>query len=221
MSNKQFLKFEQAFIYTDTIHVVHNLGIEYLGAIRIVSDGQVRSELIDKVEVPRDNSTNELTITLTEALTGVVQLLSTDYVRIGQASSKEASTSLVFGSDGKQAESSPSSQTTSDSKWLPKVTMAKTFEAGLYRIGLSYIWSMSSIGVNRHFGARLLVDDEEVYRHKEGARTPDSLIPTTFFLNKELTAGEHTLSLEFRREGGKMSVSMKNANIEIWKTVDG
>jgi len=69
--------FRQDFTATDTIIVTHNLN-RFAVAVRVLIDAESRADLISDIALTPGNARNELTVTLTSAQTGTIQLTSTD-----------------------------------------------------------------------------------------------------------------------------------------------
>lgn len=75
----------QAFISTDTISVTHNSGYEYV-KIKVIVNGESREDLISDIVTDVSDPTNKLIVYLMSAQTGVVQVLKTDFVTVGELS---------------------------------------------------------------------------------------------------------------------------------------
>lgn len=69
--------FFQDFTSTDTITVTHNQNLFQLG-VRVIVGGEVRQDLIESIAFSTSDPRNELTVKLTSAQTGVVQIVNND-----------------------------------------------------------------------------------------------------------------------------------------------
>ena len=68
------------FSDTDTVVVTH--GMDCIGVgVRVSIDGQIRNSLIDTVVYGAADPRNELTVTLTSAQSGVVQVMCPSWVQ--------------------------------------------------------------------------------------------------------------------------------------------
>jgi hypothetical protein len=76
----------QTFTSTDTIQVTHNSGYEYV-KVKVIINNDSRVDLIRNIVTDVSDPTNKLTIYLTSAQTGVIQVLKTDFVSPGELSS--------------------------------------------------------------------------------------------------------------------------------------
>lgn len=78
--------FEQAFTSTASVVVTHNLNRNDLN-VRVVIGSVERQDLVDSVTVNQSDPTNEFTVALSSAQTGVVQVLTGDLVPVNLPSS--------------------------------------------------------------------------------------------------------------------------------------
>ena len=69
--------FIQSFTNTNTVVIQHNLGYACCN-VRVVIGGMSRTDLITNIELDRADPLNKLTVTLSSAQTGYVQILSVD-----------------------------------------------------------------------------------------------------------------------------------------------
>lgn len=82
------LKFEQAFTATDTIVITHNANNDFL-KVRLVIAEASRPDLIVDVKPTVANPRNELTVFLSSAQTGRIQIIETDVVSANELAASQ------------------------------------------------------------------------------------------------------------------------------------
>ena len=80
------LIYVQEFTSTDTIQVTHNSGHEYV-KVKVIVNNESREDLISNLVTDINDPTNKLAVYLTSVQTGVIQILTTDFVTAGELSS--------------------------------------------------------------------------------------------------------------------------------------
>ena len=71
------LLFAQDFSSSSAIVVTHNLDLFQVG-VRVIVGGQVRQDLVDSIEYTVADPRNELTVNLSSAQTGTIQIVNND-----------------------------------------------------------------------------------------------------------------------------------------------
>ena len=69
--------YNQPFVATDTIVIMHNLGYAYLH-VRVVIADVFRTDLLESITLDPSDPTNKMTVKLTSAQTGDIQILDVD-----------------------------------------------------------------------------------------------------------------------------------------------
>lgn len=141
----------------------------------------------------------------------------------GQAQVSIPSPTPIFGSEPQifrnQVQASTTSNTFVDYMNVNTTSLA----GGTYRIGVSYVWRQSS--ARDKFSARVLLDGTPVIfdpngsgEHQQEPKDPqaDQRHPAAGFDWFVLTAGVHTIQLQFREQDGNTAF-LFNAQIELWR----
>jgi hypothetical protein len=106
------------------------------------------------------------------------------------------------------------SQTASKDTWKQKVVLElKDLVAGKYRIEWNYAWRYSTTA--RQFMARVTVDGTAIWNHLDEPKEINNCIPAHGKLYETLTAGDHTVVIEFKTSKNGDSAYMENAVLEV------
>lgn len=221
-TEKKILKISHPLSDESKVIVEYGVGVPYPGEVRLIVDGRCRSDLIKSVRPVKADPENFVEIELTEAVTGYLQVLGLDSVRIGQATAEEAATSMMFGRNKTYARNDTMKITASGTEWVDMISMPVDIaEEDDYRIGTCYAWQTSSSGAGKFFHGRVIIDDgtteTEVRVHRERAKQLDSDTVATFFDHVTLAPGSYTIKLQFKRDGGQLEARMSKANMEFWR----
>lgn len=146
--------------------------------------------------------------------------LQTNNLRWRKTGGSDTDWTIIFGTEHHWADSVSISSTTSTS-FQTKLTLATpSLLGGIYRVEVCYGWFLNS--TNYDFEARVLLDGGQIGQlHKQEPKdnvgnAQRMYVNRKGFLN--LSAGSHTLSLQFRTEGGFIApASIFEATIEIWR----
>lgn len=104
--------------------------------------------------------------------------------------------------------------TASKDSWREKISLElKDIVTGKYRIEWNYIWKYSA--GNRMFKARVTIDGTEIWRHEQEPKDSNNCVPAHGKLYETLTAGDHTVVLEFQTSKNGDSAMMTNSVVEV------
>ncbi len=123
----------------------------------------------------------------------------------------------VFGTEFGFFQSIPVASTTSDTFQTKLSGATASLPAGLYRIAVSYGWNLDSTTTD--FEARLLLDGISGMTHRQepsdSGTDQQRYVARVLYLN--LSAGTHTLNLEYRATQAGDTASIWDAVIEYWR----
>ena len=101
------LLFRQDFSSSSAIVVTHNLDLFQVG-VRVIIGGQVRQDLVDSIEYTVGDPRNELTVNLSSAQTGTIQIVNND---VSWANFITPANAATISADGVGGEKYPPSAT--------------------------------------------------------------------------------------------------------------
>lgn len=111
-------------------------------------------------------------------------------------------------------------QTTTSSSYQNAATITTpSLIGGLYRVGFSYEWSTST--TNRQTGVRVQVDNSTTI-HEVELKPPSSndYIGQAGFMPVGLSAGSHTIDLDFKRIGSNATAKVRYITLELYRVED-
>lgn len=130
-----------------------------------------------------------------------------------------------FGTQYQYTDSDAVSTTTSTTFQQKLRLTTASIPAGTYRIGWSYQWNHDS--TNNGYEGRVQIDDStEIMFHQQepqdsggtfGTTGTDQQYQLSGFKHISLTAGVHTIDIDYRTNNGANASSIWNARIEIWR----
>lgn len=92
------------------------------------------------------------------------------------------------------------------------------YPAGKYKIETSFKWRIQSL--TDMFKTRILVDDVEQKNMQSGSPSSSSYLWISYFFYKTLTAGDHTIKLDFGATGILSTVFISDSQLSIFRVGD-
>jgi len=106
------------------------------------------------------------------------------------------------------------STTATKDSWKAKCTLSlEGLVAGKYRLEWNYLWGYST--TVRSFRARITVDGTEIWLMEQEPNDNSDVMPASGKVYETLTAGNHTIVLEFQTSSNGDTAKMRSAVLEV------